>query len=186
MKSASEKNGDVLLQLIANNIIGLYQLVELVYGSHLFGYPGYSNTLLSYIERSIRYLADFKTSVKDAKIREPLEQIIDTIQAILMNDKNMKAWVEEFTGRSMRSIGKSTGFSIQKQNQKGEFTGSASFPAWTKEHSYFEYLENSHCLIRELIKEIESAFGIISNSSNGIIENWADEEKKKGHFSLFT
>jgi hypothetical protein len=168
VKSPSKTNDDTILQLTANNIVELYGMAEIIYTSHLFGYPGTLNKGSSHLERNVQSLEDLTIKIKDPGIRKLLEQIIHTTQGILINDKNMKIWVENLTGRSMRNIRKSSGLSNQMRNLKGEFTSDASLPDWTKEQQYSAYLENSSHLMREIMTEIDSTFGIIGKPDNTV------------------
>jgi hypothetical protein len=169
---------------VANNIIGLYESVEMIYASQLLGYPGSLEKNISpFVNKNIESLIDLINDVNDAAARRLLGQVLHTTQAFLVNDRNMKSWVEDFTGQSMTKIRKISKLSIQKQDKKGLYTSDASLPAWVKESEYMKFGQDSSNLMKSLVDEFVTIFELMSKLSNGVVPNWSEEQKKKGRFS---
>lgn len=182
----SQKDLDQL-EAIARIIVGLYQSAEMIYKSHLFGYPGTvaADTAI-YIKRNIKSLEDLSRDLSDVYISAVISRIVANIQSLLMTDKNMKNWVEDFTGLPISSIRKSTRLSIQKQDKEGRFTGDASLPSWTKEQEYKVLINESSSIMKSLLNQVDVFFNHVGKISNGNIKNWTEEQRKKGRFQYIS
>ncbi len=178
----SQKDLDQL-EAIARIIVGLYQSAEMIYKSHLFGYPGTvaADTAI-YIKRNIKSLEDLSRDLSDVYISAVISRIVANIQSLLMTDKNMKNWVEDFTGLPISSIRKSTRLSIQKQDKEGRFTGDAAPPPWSQEQEYRVLINEASGLIKGLINQMDVFFSKVSKLSDGRIKNWPEEQRTNGRF----
>ncbi len=174
-------------EAIARTIVGLYESAEMIYKSHLFGYPGtVTADIAIYMKRNIQLLKDLNKHVSDMDITTLISHITESVQLLLMTDKNMKSWLEKFTGQSISRIRKSTGLSIQKRDNLGRFTGDASLPSWTKEQEYKVLINESSSIMKSLLNQVDVFFNHVGKISNGNIKNWTEEQRKKGRFQYIS
>lgn len=180
MESQKELDNTALLELISRYVIGLYELAEMTYTSHLLGYPGtLEKSTIVYMNKNIQSLNQLKENVNDIDINTLLSEILVTLRLLVKNDNHMKIWVEGFTGKSMNTIRKATGMSIQKRNQHGEFLGKSSLPAWVSNSKYEAFTKESLGLLKRLVDAIGRFFVRANNISKGTIKNWAEEQKTR-------
>lgn len=186
MNSLIPKDNKKNLELIARNIISIYELAEMIRSSHVFGYPGtLPRNIYAFVKRniaSLKSLSDHISSDGDTYLL--ISEILGTTQRILENDKDMKLWVENFTGQSINKIRKTSKLSIQKQNEEGEFLGETSFPGWTADDKYKAFVEETLGLMKTLVNLMKSFFDNAINIDNAFVRNWYEEENRKGRFDI--
>ena len=186
MNSQILKDDSANYELIARNIISIYELAEMLYTSHIFGYPGaLPRKIYVFVEHNIASLKSLQndpTNDKDTYVL--ISKFLGTIQHLLKNDKDMKLWVENSTGQSIKKIGRTSKLSIQKQNESEGFTGETSFPSWITTDGYKAFVEESLRLMKTLIAQMKYFFDNASVIKNVFVRNWYEEESRKGRFNL--
>lgn len=183
MANNTDQKRVALLQLAANNIIGLYELAEMLFTSQIFGYPGsLKKNLSKYFDRNLVSLEGTINDITGEDLKRSLDRILQITRSLITSDDNLRICVENLTGYPMTKIRKTTRLSIQKKDATGLYSGDASLPSWVKERAYVELFQESADLMKNFVKELEIVFTILVELSNGAVENWLEEQNRKGRF----
>jgi len=188
-----ELNYVQFLEYHFSTIMGLYNMTEVLFSLNVMGFSdGIRNQAIPSIEKSIAIINEIESMIEDSDLRNGLNDVSKTSNALLDLDSKMSDFIMEFTGKNKQQLRNTSDYGVLQPVANNSLNqGDAILPAWCKEEAFNKYrqgsVDNMEVLLISIIKVLQSINIIQKRLGNDVLpeSNKRDVDKLLAKLNLF-